>query len=154
MTSLQFNLVQVAKKNGGDKYVCSTNNSFTIYFPQTFSRVNGQAIPMIQFIMSEAQPQVQPQVQEEIQDVLLALEINEVPLAILEDVQIFEDDISDEDVQIPLAPRAQVPMALIETPLEHTQGGRCPNCTSQYNYKTNSTLRRHQRESCVRSTMA
>jgi hypothetical protein len=35
---LTFNLVQKAKKNGGDKYECSTDSSFAIYFPQSVSR--------------------------------------------------------------------------------------------------------------------
>jgi hypothetical protein len=35
---LTFTLDKEASKSGGDKYVCSTNDKFTIYFPQEISR--------------------------------------------------------------------------------------------------------------------
>ncbi len=38
MTELIFTLVKAAKKTGGDKYVCETNEEFVIYFPQSYSR--------------------------------------------------------------------------------------------------------------------
>lgn len=37
----KFKLVQAAKKAGGDKYECMTNPDFTVYFPQSISRING-----------------------------------------------------------------------------------------------------------------
>ncbi len=37
---LEFTLVQKAKSKGGDKYVCTSNPDFTIYFPQNISRKN------------------------------------------------------------------------------------------------------------------
>ena len=40
---LVFKLVAAAKKSGGDKYVCETDESFVIYFPQSISRENGKA---------------------------------------------------------------------------------------------------------------
>ncbi len=36
---LEFMLVQKAKSKGGDKYACVANPNFTIYVPQTISRV-------------------------------------------------------------------------------------------------------------------
>lgn len=35
---LTFTLDKEASRTGGDKYVCSTNDKFTIYFPQEISR--------------------------------------------------------------------------------------------------------------------
>jgi hypothetical protein len=35
---LSFKLVQKAKKSGGDKYQCESDETFIIYFPQTISR--------------------------------------------------------------------------------------------------------------------
>lgn len=37
----EFNLTQKAKSKGGDKYVCATDESFSIYVPQTTSRSSG-----------------------------------------------------------------------------------------------------------------
>jgi len=36
---MEFMLVQKAKSKGGDKYTCISDPSFTIYVPQTISRV-------------------------------------------------------------------------------------------------------------------
>ena len=38
--SLQFTLINLAAKAGGDKYVCDTDKKFVIYFPQAISRSN------------------------------------------------------------------------------------------------------------------
>jgi len=40
---LTFVLKKVAKGRGGDKYVCSTDSTFNIYFPQNVSRRGGEA---------------------------------------------------------------------------------------------------------------
>jgi hypothetical protein len=40
--SLEFLLVQKAKSKGGDKYVCISDPSFSIYVPQNKSRVGDQ----------------------------------------------------------------------------------------------------------------
>lgn len=42
MPELEFVLDKAASKAGGDKYVCSTDQSFTIYVPQTISRVSSK----------------------------------------------------------------------------------------------------------------
>ena len=42
MTLLEFTLVQKAKKSGGDKYTCISDDTFVIYVPQNISRVNGE----------------------------------------------------------------------------------------------------------------
>jgi len=36
-----FQLIQTAKKSGGDKYECVDDPSFIIYFPQRISRIDG-----------------------------------------------------------------------------------------------------------------
>lgn len=38
--SIVFNLAQTAKSKGGDKYICTTNPDFNIYFPQLISRID------------------------------------------------------------------------------------------------------------------
>jgi hypothetical protein len=40
-------LVQKAKSKGGDKYACVSDPSFTIYVPQTISRVGEQPHPKL-----------------------------------------------------------------------------------------------------------
>jgi hypothetical protein len=37
-TLLEITLEQKAKKIGGDKYICLTDKTFTIYIPQSISR--------------------------------------------------------------------------------------------------------------------
>jgi hypothetical protein len=37
----EFELKQIAKSEGGDKYECETLPKFNIYIPQTISRTNG-----------------------------------------------------------------------------------------------------------------
>ena len=37
MPTLTFELAQVAKKSGGDKYQCTTDDKFVIYVPQSIS---------------------------------------------------------------------------------------------------------------------
>ncbi len=49
---LSFKLVQKAKKSGGDKYQCATDENFIIYFPQTFSRVSGECKEIISIVIS------------------------------------------------------------------------------------------------------
>ena len=44
MVELEFQLDKPAKRAGGDKYICSEQSEFTIYIPQTISRVNGEPI--------------------------------------------------------------------------------------------------------------
>lgn len=41
-TYLEFILVQKAKSKGGDKYVCVSDPTFSIYVPQTISRIDDQ----------------------------------------------------------------------------------------------------------------
>jgi hypothetical protein len=43
-TTLTFTLEKKAKSAGGDKYVCTTQSEFNIYFPQTISR-KGSSTP-------------------------------------------------------------------------------------------------------------
>lgn len=38
--TLTFKLDKKAKKSGGDKYICESNENFIIYFPQKYTRVN------------------------------------------------------------------------------------------------------------------
>jgi hypothetical protein len=38
MPELTFTLDKPASRNGGDKYVCTSDENFTIYFPQSISR--------------------------------------------------------------------------------------------------------------------
>ena len=38
---LDFKLLKPAKRKGGDKYVCSSDAGFNIYFPQSISRQKG-----------------------------------------------------------------------------------------------------------------
>jgi hypothetical protein len=45
--NLEFMLVQKAKSKGGDKYACISDPSFTIYVPQTISRVDEQPHPKL-----------------------------------------------------------------------------------------------------------
>ncbi len=40
-SELTFILEKKAKSAGGDKYVCTTQNEFNIYVPQTISRKGG-----------------------------------------------------------------------------------------------------------------
>jgi len=44
--SLKFKLTTLARGNGGDKYICETNEKFIIYFPQMISRKSDNAIDM------------------------------------------------------------------------------------------------------------
>ena len=37
---LVFNITKKAKSNGGDKYTCTDDETFSIYFPQTISRTS------------------------------------------------------------------------------------------------------------------
>ena len=39
---LIFKLIQAAKKSGGDKYQCTTDDKFIIYVPQNISRQNSK----------------------------------------------------------------------------------------------------------------
>ncbi len=45
---MDFILVQKAKSKGGDKYACISDPSFTIYVPQSISRVDDQPHPKLQ----------------------------------------------------------------------------------------------------------
>ncbi len=38
MNTLTFKLDKKAKNAGGDKYICTDNKEFSIYFPQNISR--------------------------------------------------------------------------------------------------------------------
>ena len=51
---LFFTLENKAKNAGGDKYVCTTNPTFNIYFPQTISRVGGKSIDRLKVNISSA----------------------------------------------------------------------------------------------------
>ena len=42
-----FCLSQKARKLGGDKYTCKDDSQFSIYFPQTISRVQNEPVPTI-----------------------------------------------------------------------------------------------------------
>lgn len=46
---MNFKLVQKAKKTGGDKYICEQDENFNIYFPQEFSRINGECKEVLKF---------------------------------------------------------------------------------------------------------
>ncbi len=46
MEELTFNLQQAAKKTGGDKYVCETDETFAVYIPQSISRKNNNGKPL------------------------------------------------------------------------------------------------------------
>ena len=50
-----FNLTQVAKSKGGDKYVCDTIPDFNIYIPQTISRNDGFSAKTLKIIISSPQ---------------------------------------------------------------------------------------------------
>jgi hypothetical protein len=45
--TLIFNLVQPAKKSGGDKYTCETDETFTIYVPQSISRPEKEPLKIL-----------------------------------------------------------------------------------------------------------
>jgi hypothetical protein len=45
---MEFMLVQKAKKTGADKYACISDPNFTIYVPQTISRVGDVPHPKLQ----------------------------------------------------------------------------------------------------------
>ncbi len=44
MPVLTFTLETKAKKNGGDKYKCDTDETFIVYIPQNISRPNGNIL--------------------------------------------------------------------------------------------------------------
>lgn len=44
MPKLDFKLEKPAKRFGGDKYICTINDDFVIYIPQSYSRVDGEPI--------------------------------------------------------------------------------------------------------------
>ena len=44
---MDFVLTQKAKSKGGDKYTCVSDPTFTIYVPQTISRVNDVPHPKL-----------------------------------------------------------------------------------------------------------
>lgn len=46
---MEFMLDKKAKKSGGDKYVCKTDESFIVYFPQAISRKDGQVLERLWF---------------------------------------------------------------------------------------------------------
>jgi hypothetical protein len=41
-----FGLEKAAAKSGGDKYICASDENFTIYVPQTISRKSGSKDPV------------------------------------------------------------------------------------------------------------
>lgn len=47
-----FKLLQAAKKTGGDKYVCETDDTFVVYFPQSVSRKDGKKEPIASLTMT------------------------------------------------------------------------------------------------------
>ena len=49
---LKFKLVKEARFSGGDKYVCTTDEKFVIYFPQHFCRFNGKPIPIMEITIA------------------------------------------------------------------------------------------------------
>jgi len=52
--SLEFILVQKAKSKGGDKYACVSDPNFTIYVPQTISRVGDIPHPKLKVHISSS----------------------------------------------------------------------------------------------------
>jgi hypothetical protein len=48
----EFILVQKAKSKGGDKYTCISDPTFSIYFPQSVSRIGDQVHPKLMIKIS------------------------------------------------------------------------------------------------------
>ena len=44
---MEFKLLKEARFSGGDKYVCSADEKFVIYFPQRLCRLNGKPLPIM-----------------------------------------------------------------------------------------------------------
>jgi hypothetical protein len=51
-TDLTFILVQKAKKTGGDKYACTDDPNFIIYFPQIISRHNNDTHQELKIVIT------------------------------------------------------------------------------------------------------
>lgn len=51
MPTFVFRLSQKAKTSGGDKYTCESDPKFVVYFPQSVSRVNGNAKEEIKIVI-------------------------------------------------------------------------------------------------------
>ena len=49
--NLIFNLVKAAKSKGGDKYICESDSSFSIYVPQSIYRASDEKTPVKSFKM-------------------------------------------------------------------------------------------------------
>lgn len=56
--SLDFILKQKAKSKGGDKFLCVSDPSFSIYVPQTLSRVGDKVHQKLKINITPAAPEV------------------------------------------------------------------------------------------------
>lgn len=54
LSSLNFILVQKAKSKGGDKYVNVSDPTFSIYVPQSMSRVDDNSYPKLKLVANDS----------------------------------------------------------------------------------------------------
>lgn len=96
VNGFQFTLTQKAKSKGGDKYTCVSDESFSIYVPQSTSRSNIE--PIQEFTLVLQKPEALQNAQEPNSEVVSIIDIIEYD----DEDEECEEEVEEENYRFPI----------------------------------------------------